>query len=94
LLCADPAEFLKYNFNIKEGAIQIQWMAGAQTNICYNALGRGQRYRYTLFSGKLSFAGGGAIWGENQSEKRQRQKGRKGKSKGKIELKGAKVTAK
>jgi hypothetical protein len=37
---ADPAEFLKYNFNVKEGDIHIQWMAGAQTNISYNALGK------------------------------------------------------
>jgi hypothetical protein len=40
---ADPAEFLKYNFNVKEGDIHIQWMAGAQTNISYNALGKVKR---------------------------------------------------
>jgi hypothetical protein len=42
---ADPAEFLKYNFNVKEGDIHIQWMAGAQTNISYNALGKVKRIR-------------------------------------------------
>jgi len=32
--------FMKYNFNVKEGPIKIEWMCGAQTNICYNALDR------------------------------------------------------
>jgi hypothetical protein len=42
-LSLDPTEFLKYNFNVKEGDIHIQWMAGAQTNISYNALGKVKR---------------------------------------------------
>ena len=35
----DLSEFMKYNFNVKESPIKIEWMCGAQTNICYNALG-------------------------------------------------------
>ena len=31
--------FLKYNFNVKDSGIKIEWMLGAQTNIAYNALG-------------------------------------------------------
>ena len=31
---------MKYNFNVKDAPIKIEWMCGAQTNICYNALGR------------------------------------------------------
>jgi hypothetical protein len=44
-LSLDPTEFLKYNFNVKEGDIHIQWMAGAQTNISYNALGKVEKIR-------------------------------------------------
>jgi len=36
----DPTEFMKYNFDINKGPIKIEWMVGAQTNICYNALDR------------------------------------------------------
>jgi len=36
----DPAEFMKYNFDTNKGPIKIEWMMGAQTNICYNALDR------------------------------------------------------
>jgi len=32
--------FMKYNFNVNDGPIKIEWMCGAQTNICYNALDR------------------------------------------------------
>ncbi|KAK7100570.1 acetyl-coenzyme A synthetase, cytoplasmic-like [Littorina saxatilis] len=32
--------FLDYNFDVRKGPISIKWMAGAQTNICYNALDR------------------------------------------------------
>ena len=47
--CLDLSEFMKYNFNVKDAPIKIEWMCGAQTNICYNALGR------VLYdSGKLS----------------------------------------
>jgi len=37
---SDLNEFMKYNFNVTEGPIKIEWMCGAQTNICYNALDR------------------------------------------------------
>lgn len=33
-------EFMKYNFNVSEGPIEIKFMEGAKTNICYNALDR------------------------------------------------------
>lgn len=33
-------EFMKYNFNISDGPIEIKFMEGAKTNICYNALDR------------------------------------------------------
>lgn len=36
----DPTEFMRYNFDINKGPIKIEWMVGAQTNICYNALDR------------------------------------------------------
>merc|ERR1719219_1433896 len=36
----DPAEFMRYNFDIGKGPIKIEWMVGAQTNICHNALDR------------------------------------------------------
>ncbi|XP_023219076.1 acetyl-coenzyme A synthetase, cytoplasmic-like [Centruroides sculpturatus] len=32
------AQFLKYNFDVSKGPIQIKWMEDASTNICYNAL--------------------------------------------------------
>lgn len=32
--------FLDYNFDIRKGPISIKWLAGAQTNICYNILDR------------------------------------------------------
>jgi len=39
---ARPSEenFLKYNFDINEGPIFIEWMKDAKLNICYNALDR------------------------------------------------------
>ena len=33
-------EFMKYNFNVAEGPIEVKFMEGAKTNICYNALDR------------------------------------------------------
>lgn len=33
-------DFLKYNFNVKDGPIKIEWMKGAKLNICYNTLDR------------------------------------------------------
>jgi len=36
----DPSEFMKYNFDLRKGPIKIEWMVGAKTNICYNALDR------------------------------------------------------
>merc|ERR1719466_36558 len=36
----DPAEFMRYNFGIGKGPIKIEWMVGAQTTICHNALDR------------------------------------------------------
>lgn len=32
--------FLHYNFNIKNGPIEIKWLEGSTTNICYNVLDR------------------------------------------------------
>ena len=31
---------MRYNFDISKGPIKIEWMMGAETNICYNALDR------------------------------------------------------
>jgi len=36
----DPSEFMRYNFDTGKGPIKIEWMVGAQTNICHNALDR------------------------------------------------------
>merc|ERR1719239_1212073 len=36
----DPTKFMRYNFDISKGPIKIEWMMGAETNICYNALDR------------------------------------------------------
>jgi len=36
----DPTKFLQYNFDIGKGPIEISWMTGSETNICYNALDR------------------------------------------------------
>ena len=33
-------DFLKYNFNVNDGPIKIEWMKGAKLNICYNTLGK------------------------------------------------------
>jgi len=38
--------FLKYNFNVKDSGIKIEWMLGAQTNIAYNALDRNVEQGY------------------------------------------------
>lgn len=32
--------FLEYNFNVNNGPINIKWMQGAVTNICYNSVDR------------------------------------------------------
>jgi acetyl-CoA synthetase len=32
--------FVKYNFNVKNGPIDIKWMEGSKTNVCYNMLDR------------------------------------------------------
>lgn len=32
--------FLRYNFDIRNGPISIKWMEGAQLNVCYNLLDR------------------------------------------------------
>ncbi|EDO42084.1 predicted protein [Nematostella vectensis] len=32
--------FLKYNFDLDNGSVDIKWMQGAKTNICYNVLDR------------------------------------------------------
>lgn len=34
------AEFYKYNFDSRKGDIEIKWMEGAITNVCYNVLDR------------------------------------------------------
>ena len=31
---------MKYNFNVNDGEIKIEWMKDAKLNICYNALDR------------------------------------------------------
>jgi hypothetical protein len=36
---------------VKEGDIHIQWMAGAQTNISYNALGKVKKGYVKIFTG-------------------------------------------
>ena len=33
-------EFLTYNFDSREGKVDVKWMQGAVTNICYNVLDR------------------------------------------------------
>ena len=33
-------EFLTYNFDTREGQVDVKWMQGAVTNICYNVLDR------------------------------------------------------
>ena len=33
-------DFMKYNFDPRNGPISVKFMEGAQTNICYNALDR------------------------------------------------------
>lgn len=37
---ADPKKFMQYNFDVSKGPVQIKWMEGASTNICYNLLDR------------------------------------------------------
>ena len=32
--------FHQYNFNVKDGPINVSWFEGARTNLCYNALDR------------------------------------------------------
>ena len=32
--------FLKYNFNLNDGPISIEWMRDGKLNICYNSLDR------------------------------------------------------
>lgn len=45
-------DFLNYNFDPTKGAIYVEWMKGAKTNICYNAVdriieqGRGDKVAY------------------------------------------------
>lgn len=34
------APIFQYNFHVRDGPISIKFMAGARTNICYNALDR------------------------------------------------------
>ena len=41
---------MKYNFNVKEGPIRVEWMSGTQTNICYNALGQRVSIRVTALA--------------------------------------------
>ncbi|CAD7083239.1 unnamed protein product [Hermetia illucens] len=37
---ADAKKFMQYNFDPTKGPVQIKWMEGASTNICYNLLDR------------------------------------------------------
>ena len=34
------SSFLKYNMDLSKGPIEIKWMEGAVTNICYNVVDR------------------------------------------------------
>ena len=52
--CLDLSEFMKYNFNVSEAPVKIEWMCGAQTNICYNALGIHKAF---IIWGSLPFFG-------------------------------------
>ncbi len=36
----NPDKFLEYNFDVRKGTIDIKWMQGATTNVCYNVLDR------------------------------------------------------
>ncbi|KAL4541520.1 hypothetical protein Ndes2437B_g05877 [Nannochloris sp. 'desiccata'] len=36
----DASNFSNYNFNLKQGSIEINWFMGAETNVCYNCLDR------------------------------------------------------
>lgn len=36
----EKGEFLQYNMDITKGPIEIKWMKGATTNICYNVVDR------------------------------------------------------
>lgn len=36
----DVDNFFSYNFDTREGPVNIQWMQGAKTNVCYNLLDR------------------------------------------------------
>jgi len=38
-----PGKFCTYNFDITKGPIEIKWLEGATTNICYNLLDRNIR---------------------------------------------------
>ncbi|XP_026276068.2 acetyl-coenzyme A synthetase-like [Frankliniella occidentalis] len=38
-----PGKFLDYNFDMGKGPVQIKWLDGATTNICYNLLDRNVR---------------------------------------------------
>ena len=39
----DKERFLSYNFNVNNGPVEIKWLEGATTNICYNLLDRNIR---------------------------------------------------
>ena len=36
----DKCCFVESNFDVREGRIDIKWMQGAKTNVCYNVLDR------------------------------------------------------
>jgi len=36
----DTRDFLKYNFDMTAGPVEVKWMEGAVTNICYNVVDR------------------------------------------------------
>ena len=39
----DPEKFFSYNFDISKGPIDIKWLSGATTNICFNLLDKNVR---------------------------------------------------
>lgn len=39
----DPEKFCSYNFDISKGPIDIKWLPGASTNVCYNLLDKNVR---------------------------------------------------
>ncbi|RWS26932.1 acetyl-coenzyme A synthetase: cytoplasmic-like isoform X3 [Leptotrombidium deliense] len=60
----ETTNILKYNFNVNEGPINIQWMDDGMTNICYNAL---DRWVQTGYGNKVAY-----IWNGNECEEQRK----------------------